>query len=361
MPPNPERSHPRQQRRQSRVPETPFWRKTRNQVIAGATVAVMAGGALFARSCQNAPRIEISIATGTPKGLSESPTPTVVFGPLQPTPELDYGEFTGEVGETSALIKQWTSEIGTDQQKFEQHIPRIAKLATTYFSKQMTEMFPEKSAQYDIRKLSEVLVVADQATFTRKALECNGQPLPAATMGFEGHDGKVYLNLQGLWKVLRDKQMTVEIATATTIHELTHFTAQKIKHTPPRTIEGASKPVTSQKGLHLFAGEKEGGDFCSATATYFPQLEEIVVEDSVTDLMQRVGVVNNASQYDQWVENYRKRVLTLPGLSRQQLLERHQSSDVIGFLKIIGKAVAGNRSEREQMLAGTDIAQSLTR
>ncbi len=146
-----------------------------------------------------------------------------------------------------------------------------------------------------------------------------------------------------------------------TVHELMHFAAPRIRHRPPVMIEGSHKPITSQKGLLLYAEEKEGVP-CSASVSYWAPQEEFVVEDGITELMERIEVVNDQSVYLPQMNNYRARVLAIPGITRQELLERQQSSDVIGLIFLVGRAAIGdNKSRVQQINAGGNILISLTR
>lgn len=342
---NPERHRPSQKRRRAVIPEIPWWKGNKYRIAVGLSAASLVGGSIFAYT-----RNEVSQPAST--------ATVVVFGPQAVGPEQS--EFTGEVEETKALIKQWNAEVGADQQKLEQYMPRITQLAAAYFSNQMAEMFPQKSAQYNKQALSAVFTILDEQSFAKKAVNCSGKPFDSLVPAFNDEDGKIYLNLQRLWKGMMYKQNAAETAMLMSVHELMHNAAPRVKHNPPVMIEGSAKSITSQKGLILYAEEKDGIQ-CSASVSYWTDQEEIVVEDGITDLMQRIDVVNRESRYMPLVNNYRNRVLIIPGINRQMLLERQQSSDVIGFIRSIGKAVMGESSTRvKQINVGGNIAKSLT-
>ena len=342
---NSERSRRKQLRQQAFVEERSWWQKTQYQIAAGLGTAAIIGGGVFAYT----QRDEI---------VQNIPGTAVVFG--SPTPETVQLEFSGDVEETRALIKQWNTEVGSDQRKLERYFPRISQLAAAYFSRQMTEMFPEKAAQYNKQHLAAVFKIVDEQSFAKKAVECNGTPFDSLTPAFNGEDGNIYITSQRLWKGMKNKTNIAETAMLMDVHELMHHSAPRIVHAPTM-VEGSDRPITSRKGLVLYAEQKEGV-LCSATVSYWGDQEEIIAEDGITELMQRIGVANTESRYIPGIYNYRNRILTIPGLSREQLLERQQSSDVMGLILIIGSAAIGEDKTRIQKInVGGNIIKTVTR
>ena len=195
-------------------------------------------------------------------------------------------------------------------------------------------------------------------TVSVKERECNAPPKPFSATLYSYGDKKIYFNSQRFMRIEENRQNVAEVAMLESVHELMHTTPLLVIHNPPVIIEGSPKPIASQHGLVMYAEVKDGIP-CS-DITYWDQQEEAVVEDATIDLMQRIGVSNEYSGYMEYVNNYRSKVLSIPGLSRQQLLERQQSSDVMGLFQLIGNAViGGDNIQSDQIAVGANLMISI--
>lgn len=253
-------------------------------------------------------------------------------------------EFSGDIDEVRFYLGQWENEVGTDRGKLEKKLPQIVQLSTAYFSAQMTEMFPERKADYDKKIFKDKVVIMDKNSFVEKhkSSACGAtDPSDGDIWGFVDtaeNNEKIYINkdfnfgtrpVPGYFKVM--------------LHELTHIASRKKVYSQPISSYNVPVKVSYEQGLAAFAREERLDTPSSKCFTrYRYQADEAVVDHNARELFSSLGLTFQGSPYDNLVKNYKEQVIDkLYEGNYKELLGYQQLTQPTEFFRSIGRKLIG--------------------
>lgn len=266
-------------------------------------------------------------------------------------------EYSGEVQETSQLIKRWRSEVGGDVNKLENYMPRIANLAVAYFSAQMTEMFPARAEQYAGDRFTIALLSPND--YVKEASQC-GQPVgPNEPSGSNPQTGRITFSVRRLYQSLQNKSTGVEKAFHGVIHELLHSSPILVRNGEGLFTRAIKDPIVFKKGLKAYfrdPAQASASEECGYKSWWY-QAEEGVVDHAASKLSERVSITDTQSQYGPWVTSYENQIVKpFFGGRFQELLGHQQMTDLDGFLAAIGSKMAPDAPYEAQAGLGSNVA-----
>lgn len=298
-------------------------------------------------------------------GCSPAKNLTPILKPtLVETPQRT-NEFDGSVEQTQRYLQEWNARVGRDFNKLKEHLPQMINLSTAYFSKQMSEMFPDRARDYEKSKFASKINIVDEQTLEKEDSIGACAPSTPNNPNFvafgDAFRDLIFFSPQRLEKISQASKTEGDLIKNTfvvLIHELAHFSAKKIEHNPAIRVFGIPEPVSYQKGLSAFSRRNNQGKECYVAR--WNELEETVVEDAITRLAEKVGVQNKISVYGRWVNSYRTRTLPLVEGDFRLLFGYQQTSDRDSLLRTIGKKM-GQQDPQGQLETGIIHATSLYR
>ncbi len=261
-------------------------------------------------------------------------------------------EFTGEADQTKAYLKKWEDEVKGLPELPEEYFPKIADLATAFFSRQMG---------YDKERFKNNIVFQNEDEFSTIAYDksCNDIPSPAVGASTPIDKEKIaYIRKKRINKA----NSPLLTAFSYVLHELHHVSAPLEKYDPPIQIIGLDKPVSYKRGLLaavLRDGEKNTPEKeCIDLYTYRINLEEAVVQDS-TDRLLLLLEIAMSHDYKEWVSLYRDSVLNrFYNGDNKELLSYQQKTQSSSFFQSVGEKL-GIKEPHEQIDAGDNYLKSL--
>lgn len=269
---------------------------------------------------------------------------------------INLPEFSGEADETRSYLLKWDNEIQKDSNKLKEHLPQIASLAISYFSRQMIEMFPQRQADYDKKRFENAFIFLNTEDFLnkQKISRCN-EPPDMRILGFAdvADDKVVYVNRNLIFDSNPVSQYFL-----TMLHELQHLAPPKKSYSPEINFAGIPEPISYERGLIAFARDNSlsiiNGREC--VVRYRHQIEEAVAEHSALELLSRVGFnIRWSSAYDQFVKDYEQKVIIpLYGGDHKELLDYQQQTKPNDFFRSIGRKVMGGPAEEIVEIAKGD-------
>lgn len=272
-------------------------------------------------------------------------------------------EFDGSVEQTQQYLQEWNSLVGNNEASLEAYLPKMIDLSISYYSRQMKEIFPHRASQYDRIKFLGRINVVDEHTLEKEDAvgACvASSPNNLNFISFEDpFRDLIFFSPKRVEKISQASKTPDDLIKNTfvvLVHELAHFSAKNIAYNPGIHILGISKPVDYQKGLTAFTKDQVSGKECHNV--YWLPLEETVVEDAITRLVERVGVQNKISVYGKNVRLYRGEMLPLIDGDFRPLFEYQQVSDRDGLLRKLGGKLGQQNSQR-QLETGTLFAANL--
>lgn len=250
-------------------------------------------------------------------------------------------EYSGEVDQTKALLDKWHLEVGQDGKRLKEYAPRISDLAVAYFSKQMTEMFPDRKEKYDLQVLRNATFIVDEKGFLEAHVKDSCgliERSPNDAVGFAGLATKsIYINLERLPRIAKSGEH-IRTLFLSVIHELLHVSSDFKQYADPVQTVGFLAPVDIQVGLgvgwlnKLLSEQKKQN--CLREGFWI--LEEVVVEDATNELSTRVGVKNVSPETDVYARIYSQKIKSLFHGDFKELLRYQQESDVEGYFRAVG-------------------------
>ncbi len=282
--------------------------------------------------------------------------------PVQTEPEKEY---SGEIEETKGLLSKWNTEIGQDGKKLEKQAPHIVKLATKYFGKQMSSMFPEKASDYSYDRLKNRVSLVSGQELDNKLVDIScgmaTKVPPDAEAVTDPSNAQINISPSKIAR-LNPKYRVTQYASGiflTTLHELMHSSVTRTRHTPPVLLFGHNMPVDIEVGLDGFAinrglsarYKKE----CLMSSQSLPPIEELVVEDAAMELASLVGAENQNSRLIYENSKYREKIRSLFGGDYKELLRYQQFSNIEGYLVAVGSKLGGVNRQDQMARAGQHI------
>lgn len=284
-------------------------------------------------------RRKILIGTGAALGLTAS---AVVFGPQIIEPLLPYDEpqeYDGSIEQTRFLIDRWNKKVGENSDSFNEYAPKITRLASAYFSRQMQDIYPEKKNEH-ATSLEDKTTILSLEEYNQQNTCDEELPEP----GYVDPNTQNIIFVPQALKIeeLRHPSNVAKTFFLVALHEYLHLTA-RIR----RDFQGMTMVQYSEKFIGKKMDEAQGlrftytdrvspqGEKCGRS--WWDQLEEMVVEDAATELAAKVNIENQESSYINLVRGYRLQIINKLGKdARWELLRFQQNSDLDGYLAYIG-------------------------
>lgn len=264
-------------------------------------------------------------------------------------------EFTGEVEQTRQLLDRWNRNVGSDGRKLEEHMPRIVELAETYFTSQMTQLFPEKAEKYKRENYKPIRILSE-SEFIKDNLACGGVG-PIAPASTDPLSNDVTFTAGRIVKNVNAKQDLVKSTFYGMLHELFHRASPRIEGSGGLYTSAFRERVVFRKGLKVYLENVQDPE-CEVTS--WEELDETVIDHGTAHLAAKVGVSNRESGYRQGVALYQTQIIDqLFGGRFETLLGHHQDSDMDGFLAAVGAKVRPNLPYEHQAGVGSQILTRL--
>lgn len=267
-------------------------------------------------------------------------------------------EFSGEIEQTRAYLKKWEEEtrLAAERAKGfnefpEEYFPKIADLATAFFSRQMG---------YDRKRFEDSIFFLNENEFSTIAYDksCDDIPSPAVGASTPINEEKIYIRK----KRISEAKSPLLTTFSYILHELHHVSAPLEKYNPPIQVTGLDKPVSYKRGLlaailrddEKNTSEKE----CLDLYTYRINLDEAVVQDSTDRLLLLLGIAMS-HDYKEWVSLYRDNVLNrFYNGDNKELLSYQQKTQSSFFFQSVGEKL-GVKEPHEQIDAGDNFLKNL--
>lgn len=261
-------------------------------------------------------------------------------------------EFTGEIEETREFLGVIDQMVGQDGKKLEKNLPIITSLATSFFCRQMQEMFPERKEEYQVGRFNSIFNFMSEGELKQKKERCEEEDLDTAA--FADHlTGTISIAPERISRLSRRNSLT-KSSFVLSIHELLH-TSAKLKEAGATILEEGER-VDNKKGLTLYRRNLDAAKRDCYQSKWW-QLEEVVVEHAALELAGRVTKVQGDSSYRQWVESYLRRILPRYNGRFEVLLAYQQKTDLDGFLASVGGKFSETRLLREQIQQGIIVLE----
>lgn len=248
--------------------------------------------------------------------------------------------FNGERIETRRLLDQWRSEVNNRPDKMDEYLPNIANLAIAYFSKEMSDIFPDQKQKYEALKNRVQVEFLSNEAFCNRWREENLVACNAIGIVHIKDDTTITIN-----KDLSMRNKRVEVFFLDLLHEQFHLAATRREYPEGKQTFAIPEPVRYERGL-IAASETNGN-----LVRYGVALEEAIVNHASFKLMERIGiniVGSGSADVDNWVKKYKDEILSLYNDNFVELLGYHQQTQQEEFFRSIARHKFGSGLSKEQ-------------
>ncbi len=258
--------------------------------------------------------------------------------------------YSGEIEETKAFLDKWNQEVGADANKLEIFTPAIAHLATAYFSKQMSEMFPERAEQYKKENFASTFrFYSNSAKFDREN-SCVAEENLAFPAIADPITGVIHFAPKKFAAVVSDKKNYVKTMFYVMIHELLHASAPFVRDESMLSIGDKLEQAQFKRGMKAYTHvetETPSGHDCYRSI--WGIVEETVVEHAALELARKVGADSaNHSVYAPKVTAYRKWLHESFDDDFVSLLNFQQQTNIDGFFAFVGEKLVSKNAILDQ-------------